>query len=95
MTAVTSHWALAAPYSKTVTLVEQLRTRSRAMTVEDLSEVLAMSVRALYREVEEGRIPYFKVRTSIRFDPHQLADWLEEKMPPQSVRTRRVFAAGH
>jgi excisionase family DNA binding protein len=64
------------------------------MTVEDLSEVLAMSVRALYREVEEDRIPYFRVRTSIRFDPHQIADWLDKKMPPQSVRPRqRVFAA--
>jgi excisionase family DNA binding protein len=78
-----------------VTLIEQLRTRSNAMTVEDLSELLAMSVRALYREVEEDRIPYFRVRTSIRFDPHQIADWLEEKMPQQSVRPqKRAFAAG-
>jgi hypothetical protein len=27
------------------------------------------------------------VRSSIRFDPHQIADWLEMKMPAHSVRS--------
>jgi hypothetical protein len=42
------------------------------------------------RETGDGnRVCFFRVRTSIRFDPHQVADWLEMKMPSHSVRTQR------
>ena len=38
----------------------------------------------------QGAAPsIFRVRTSIRFDPRQVADWLEMKMPAHSVRTQR------
>lgn len=79
-----------------MTLVEQLRSRNKALRVEELSDLLGVAVRTLYKEVEEGHIPFFRVRTSIRFDAHQVADWLEAKMPPQPVRTRRhkEIAAG-
>jgi excisionase family DNA binding protein len=76
-----------------MTLVEQLRTRTKALTVEELADVLGVAVRTLYKEVEDGHIPFFRVRTSIRFDAQQVADWLESKMPPQTVRTRRLQEA--
>ena len=47
--------------------------------------MLCVAVRTLYKEVEDDHIPFFRVRTSIRFDPHQVADWLEMKMPSYSV----------
>ena len=72
-----------------MTLVEELRARRKALTVEELAELLGIAVRTLYKEVEDGHIPFFRVRTSIRFDAHQVAEWLEAKMPPQSVRTQR------
>ena len=72
-----------------MTLVEQLRTRKKALTVEELAGLLCIAVRTLYKEVEDDHIPFFRVRTSIRFDPHQVADWLETKMPAQSVRPHR------
>jgi hypothetical protein len=43
----------------------------------------------LYKEAEDDHIPFFRVRTSIRFDPHQVADWLEMKMPSHSVGTQQ------
>jgi excisionase family DNA binding protein len=72
-----------------MTLVEQLRARKKALTVEELADLLGIAVRTLYKEVEDGHVPFFRVRTSIRFDAHQVAEWLEAKMPSQSIRTRR------
>ena len=72
-----------------MTLIEQLRSKRKALTVEELAGLLCVAVRTLYKEVEDDHIPFFRVRTSIRFDPHQVADWLEMKMPAHSVRTPR------
>lgn len=69
-----------------MTLAEQLRSKKKALTVEELADLLCIAIRTLYKEVEDDRIPFFRVRSSIRFDPHQVADWLEEKMPSHSVR---------
>ena len=73
-----------------MTLIEQLRSKKKALTVEELAGLLCVAVRTLYKEVEDDHIPFFRVRTSIRFDPHQVADWLEMKMPAHSVRTQRI-----
>ena len=72
-----------------MTLIEQLRSKKKALTVEELAGLLCVAVRTLYKEVEDDHIPFFRVRSSIRFDPHQVADWLEMKMPAHSVRTQR------
>jgi excisionase family DNA binding protein len=72
-----------------MTLIEQLRSKKKALTVEELAGLLCVAVRTLYKEVEDEHIPFFRVRTSIRFDPHQVADWLEMKMPAHSVRAQR------
>jgi excisionase family DNA binding protein len=69
-----------------MTLIEQLRSKKKALTVEELAGLLCVAVRTLYKEVEDDHIPFFRVRTSIRFDPHQVADWLEMKMPSHSIR---------
>lgn len=69
-----------------MTLAEQLRSKKKALTVEELADVLGIAIRTLYKEVEDNRIPFFRVRSSIRFDPHQVADWLDGKMPSHSVR---------
>ena len=69
-----------------MTLVEQLRSRQKAPTVEELAGLLCIAMRTLYKEVEDDHI----LRSSIRFDPYQIADWLEMKsIPAHSVRTRR------
>ena len=72
-----------------MTLIEQLRSKKKALTVEELADLLSIALRTLYKEVEDDHIPFFRVRTSIRFDPQQVADWLEMKMPAHSVRTQR------
>jgi hypothetical protein len=67
-------------------LIDKLRSRKKALTVEELAGMLRVSMRTLYKEVEDDHI----LRSSIRFDARQIADWLEmKKMPAHSVRTRR------
>jgi excisionase family DNA binding protein len=63
-----------------MTIAESLRSKNKAVTVDELADLLSVSVRTLYTEVQDNRIPFFRVRGSIRFDPHQVADWLEGKM---------------
>ncbi len=90
MLSSSAHAAIfALPGDVQMTLVEQLRSRKKALTVEELAGLLCIAVRTLYKEVEDDHIPFFRVRTSIRFDPHQVADWLETKMPAHSVRPDR------
>jgi excisionase family DNA binding protein len=71
-----------------MSLIEQLRSKKKALTVEELAGLLCVAARSLYKEVEDDHIPFFRVRTSIRFDPHQVADWLEMKMPSHSIRAQ-------
>jgi excisionase family DNA binding protein len=68
-------------------LAEQLRSKRKALTVEELACVLGVAIRTVYKEVEDDNIPFFRARSSIRFDPHQVADWLEQKMTQNLSRS--------
>ena len=63
-----------------MSLAQRLRSKNKALTVEELADLLGVAIRTVYTEVEDNRIPFFRIRSSIRFDPHQVADWLEAKM---------------
>jgi len=63
-----------------MTLAARLRSKNKALRVEELADLLGVAIRTVYKEVEDNRIPFFRIRSSIRFDPHQVADWLEGKM---------------
>lgn len=55
--------------AKVVTLAEQLRSKEKALTAEELADLLGVALRTLHKEGEDDHIPFFRVRTSIRFDP--------------------------
>jgi excisionase family DNA binding protein len=44
-----------------------------------VAALLATSVRHVQRLVSEQRIPYLKVGRFVRFDPTEVADWLDEQ----------------
>jgi excisionase family DNA binding protein len=60
-----------------MTIVEQLRSRKHALTVKELAELLSLDEETVRRYVRRGHIPYFKVGETIRFDPQQVANWLD------------------
>lgn len=60
-------------------VVEQ---RSGLLDVQDLIELTGFKKTAIYDMVADGRIPYLRFGSSIRFDPIAIADWLREHSVP-------------
>jgi excisionase family DNA binding protein len=62
-------------------LAGELEKMPRALRASELAEILSTSKMTIYRLVEQGAIPHFRVGGLIRFDPQAVADWLRGKMP--------------
>ncbi len=70
-------------------LVEQLEVRSGAMKVSELSELLGVDDKHVYRMAARGRLPSFHVGGAVRFDPQEVANWLRSKYATEpGVRKR-------
>ena len=63
-------------------LAIELEKMPHALRASELATILATSKMTIYRLVEQGAIPHFRVGGLIRFDPQAIADWLRRKMPP-------------
>ncbi len=74
-----------------VSLVSHLRSLHCAISPDQLAKLLGVSRRSIYDAVKAGELPYFHLRSSIKFDPGQVADWLEAQMPTRV----HVLAAAH
>jgi len=72
-----------------MTLAEHLRTIKHALGVHDLADILQLDEGTIRRYVRRNHIPYFKIGMTIRFDPDQVADWLESKSPI-SIKTVKL-----
>ena len=77
-------------------LIEQLESRTGAMKVSELCELLGVDDKHIYRMAARGSLPSFHVGGAVRFDPHEVAKWLrlkynvvcsESKRPPGQVRS--------
>jgi excisionase family DNA binding protein len=67
-------------------------TLPQLLTIDQLAEQLNVSVRHVRRLVAERRVPYLKVGRLIRFDPAEIALWLDDARHAQrqvSDRTAR------
>jgi excisionase family DNA binding protein len=58
---------------------DHLETIDRAMTTAELAQVLGVSRRSIFDLAKAGRIPSFRVGSSVRFDPHRVATWLRAR----------------
>ena len=54
--------------------------------VEMLARHLGVTVHHVRRLVQERRIPYLKVGAFVRFDPHEVRSWLEERRVPEQEK---------
>ena len=62
-----------------VALADQIELFGRAMTAKQLAALLAVSTIAIYKHAKDGRIPSFRIGTSVRFCPKAVADWLRRQ----------------
>jgi excisionase family DNA binding protein len=51
----------------------------RALTVPELAEMTAISDKQIYSLIKRGSLPYYRIASSIRFDPKTTADWLRSQ----------------
>jgi excisionase family DNA binding protein len=63
-----------------VNLASQIEKMGRALTADDLAELLSVSKVQVYKLASQGKIPAFRIGMSLRFDPHSVAAWLRERV---------------
>ncbi|MCP3936794.1 MAG: helix-turn-helix domain-containing protein [Actinomycetia bacterium] len=60
------------------------------LTVPEVADLMAVGTAYVYRLVSERRIPYLKLGHHVRFDPSELAEWLDNsRVGPTTVRCSR------
>ena len=52
-------------------------TLPQLLTIDQLAEQLGITVRHVHRLIAERRVPYLKVGKLVRFDPAEIAGWLD------------------
>ncbi|MDA8045683.1 MAG: helix-turn-helix domain-containing protein [Actinomycetota bacterium] len=52
---------------------------AQLLTIEQLAEQLATSIRHIRRLVAERRVPYIKVGGLVRFDPAEVQEWIDQR----------------
>lgn len=58
-------------------------TLPQLLTIDQLAEQLGITVRHVRRLIAERRVPYLKVGKLVRFDPAEIAGWLDAARRPQ------------
>jgi excisionase family DNA binding protein len=61
-----------------LSLVERLRTMDRLLTAPQLAALLGLHRLTLYTKARAGKIPSLRVGDAIRFDPVEIANYLQE-----------------
>ncbi len=76
MPALLSQPLTVAPEGEPLTLADRIERIGRALTAEELAEMLTVSKITIFKQAKAGRIPSFRIGTCVRFDPRAVANWL-------------------
>ena len=57
-------------------LADRIERIGRALTANELAEILTVSRITIFKQAKAGRIPSFRIGTCVRFDPRSIAQWL-------------------
>jgi hypothetical protein len=49
------------------------------LTAAELSKIIGVPARTIYRQAKAGLIPSFHVGFAVRFDPHVIGAWLRAR----------------
>jgi excisionase family DNA binding protein len=61
------------------TLVQKLRVRTGLLTIAEVSDLLGFHQVTLRNWVRAGKLPAVRIAGQWRFDPAELAGWLEAR----------------
>jgi excisionase family DNA binding protein len=59
-----------------LTLADEIERTGHALTAGDLAKLLSVSRITIFKQAKAGRIPSFRIGTSVRFCPKTVAEWL-------------------
>ena len=62
-----------------IDLPTRIERHKRALTVPELAEITSISDKQIYSLIKRRAIPYYRIASSIRFDPKNTADWLRSQ----------------
>lgn len=62
-----------------MSIADQIESIGRALTAQELAEILSVSPITIFKQAKSGRIPSFRIGTCVRFDPKIIAEWLREQ----------------
>jgi excisionase family DNA binding protein len=65
------------------------RCFGKAMTAEQLADLLGISEVTIYKHAKANKISSFRVGTCVRFCPKAVADWMGAPMKAQTRSARR------
>ena len=58
-------------------VVEMPACLPRLVNAEIIAESTGWSVKHVYRLAQQRQIPHYRIHGTVRFDPQEVADWLE------------------
>jgi len=73
---------------QTMKLIQTLRNRKEALKVREIASLFGVTPQHIYKMAASGNIPSFRVCGSVRFDPEDLASWLEQKQGTRHLAPR-------
>ncbi len=62
-----------------LSLADRLEQHENALTAAELAKLLNMFRITIFKKAKAGRIPSFRIGTSVRFCPKSVADWLRRQ----------------
>lgn len=66
-------------HDQLLSLAERIERIGHAVTAEDIARILNISRITIFKHAAAGRIPSFRIGTSVRFDPRSIAQWLRKQ----------------
>ena len=64
-----------------MSLIAQLEKETRVLRARDVAKLFQVTPQHVYKMAAGGRLPSFRLAGAIRFDPHELANWLRKAQP--------------
>ena len=62
-----------------MSLIAQLEKETRVLRARDVAKLFQVTPQHVYKMAAGGRLPSFRLAGAIRFDPHELANWLQKR----------------
>jgi excisionase family DNA binding protein len=69
---------MALPFSRAECFINPVPLDDEILTVKEVSELLRVNRRTVYKLIRQGRIPAFRIGTDWRFRMESLSRWMAE-----------------